>query len=295
MQKCHEVTTIQGKHKMSLDGRVVIVTGAAGGFGQVICSSFLEAGAKVVAIDVSNEALQVIEKQNSTYRKERLITKAADVSDYFQCQTAVHEAADYFDGVDILINNAGLGMGSVRRDHHIKLVSIDELTPDIWNKMIGVNLTGPWNMTKSSIEYLRTSEKARIINVTTSFFTMLRGKFHPYGPSKSGFEAMSAGHAAEFKDDGITVNVVVPGGPADTPMVPQGAGWERDQLVKPIMMTYPILWLCSDEAEFITGNRYIAGHWDPNQSVSENRKKTESEIAWPSLAQDPVWPGGKPS
>ncbi|MDC0432629.1 SDR family NAD(P)-dependent oxidoreductase, partial [bacterium] len=88
---------------------------------------------------------------------------------------------------------------------------------------------------------------------------------------------------------------VVPGGPADTPMVPQGAGWERDQLVKPIMMTYPILWLCSDEAGLITGNRYIAGHWDPNKSVSKNRKKTESEIAWPSLAQDPVWPDGKPS
>ena len=280
---------------MSLDGRVVIVTGAAGGFGQVICSSFLEAGAKVVAIDVSNEALEVVEKQNSTYRKERLITKTVDVSDYSQCQTAVNEAADYFDGVDVLINNAGLGMGSVRRDHHIKLVSIDELTPDIWNKMIGVNLTGPWNMTKSSIEYLRNSEKARIINVTTSFFTMLRGKFHPYGPSKSGFESMSAGHAAEFKDDGITVNIVVPGGPADTPMVPEGAGWERDQLVKPIMMTYPILWLCSDDASLITGNRYIAGRWNPNQSVSENRGNTESEIAWPSLSQNPVWPGGKPS
>ena len=120
MQKYHDVTTIKGKHKMSLDGRVVIVTGAAGGFGQVICSSFLEAGAKVVAIDVSNEVLEVIEKQNSSYRKETLITKAVDISDYFQCQTAVHEAADYFDGIDILINNAGLGMGSVRRDHHIK-------------------------------------------------------------------------------------------------------------------------------------------------------------------------------
>ena len=59
---------------MSLDGRVVIVTGAAGGFGQVICSSFLEAGAKVVAIDVSNEVLEVIEKQNTTYRNCLLYT-----------------------------------------------------------------------------------------------------------------------------------------------------------------------------------------------------------------------------
>ena len=85
MQKCPEVTTIEGKHKMFLDGRVVIVTGAAGGFGQIICSSFLEAGAKVVAIDISNEVLEVIEKQNSAFRKEALITKAVDVSDYFQC------------------------------------------------------------------------------------------------------------------------------------------------------------------------------------------------------------------
>ena len=125
------------------------------------------------------------------------------------------------------------------------------------------------------------------------FFTMLGGGFHPYGTSKSGFEAMSAGHAAEFLSDGITVNVVVPGGPADTTMVPEETKWNRDELVKPIMMTYPILWLCSEEAAIVTGHRYIAGHWDPELSIEENRSKTEAPIAWPSLAQDPVWPGGK--
>ena len=55
-------------------------------------------------------------------------------------------------------------------------------------------------------------------------FTMLRAKFHPYGPSKAAMEAMSAGHAEEFAPDGITVNVVVPGGPADTAMVPARLG-----------------------------------------------------------------------
>ena len=60
-------------------------------------------------------------------------------------------------------------------------------------------------------------------------------------------------------------------------------------------MTYPILWLCSEEAAAVTGYRYVAGHWDPEQSIAQNRSKTEAPIAWPSLAQDPVWPGGKPS
>ncbi|MDE0992344.1 MAG: SDR family NAD(P)-dependent oxidoreductase [Rhodospirillales bacterium] len=280
---------------MSLNGKVVVVTGAAGGFGRVICSSLLEVGAKVIAIDVSTDALEMLKSENTRFQAEMLVTKAIDISDYSQCKTAIEEGATRFSGIDILINNAAVGMGHVRPDHLINLVSIDEITPEIWDKVIGVNLTGPWNMTKCSIDFLRRSKNARIINITTSFFTMLRDKFHPYGPSKSGFEAMSAGHAAEFLPDGITVNVVVPGGPADTTMVPEETGWNREELVKPIMMTYPILWLCSEEAAAVTGYRYVAGHWDPERSIAENRSKTEAPIAWPSLAQDPVWPGGKPS
>ena len=85
---------------------------------------------------------------------------------------------------------------------------------------------------------------------------MLRGGFQPYGPCKAGVEAMSAPHAKEFEGSGVTVNVVVPGGPADTPMVPAQSGFERKDLIPPEVMAPP--------------------------------------IAWEELAQSPVWPGGKP-
>ena len=124
---------------------------------------------------------------------------------------------------------------------------------------------------------------------------MLWVKNQPYGPSKSGFEAMSAGHAEEFFSEGITVNVVVPGGPADTPMISANFVHDRKDLVSPEAMTYPTLWLCSREGEGITGNRYLAGLWNPEKSLEENRKITEAPIAWPGLAQNPVWPGGKPN
>ena len=277
-----------------MTGKVVIVTGGAGGFGRAFTRAFLEAGAKVAAFDVAEEGLTALRAEHHGVNDDRLMTEVVDIADFASCQAAVDRVAERFGGVTVLINNAGLGMGSVRDSHHIELIGIDEVSPEIWNHMVGVNLTGPWNMTKASIKHLRAAGAARVINVTTSFFTMLRGKFSPYGPSKSGFEAMSAAHAQEFEEDGITVNVVVPGGPADTPMVPDGAGFNRADLVQPANMTYPALWLCSPEGDGMTGHRYIAGRWDAEKSIGENRAATEAPIGWPDLAQNPVWPGGKP-
>jgi len=277
-----------------MTGRTVIVTGAAGGFGRAFTQAFLDAGASVGAVDVTEEGLAALAAEHRGVNEERLATEVVDIADFTACQRAVDRVAATFGGVHVLINNAGLGMGSVRENHHKNMIGIDEITPEVWNQMVGVNLTGPWNMTKASIAYLRAAERGRIINVTTSFFTMLRGRFHPYGPSKSGFESMSAGHAAEFDAEGITVNVVVPGGPADTPMVAENSGFDRADLVRPEAMTYPALWLCSPEGDGVTGNRYIAGRWDPALSVEENRGATEAPIGWPDLATDPVWPGGRP-
>lgn len=174
------------------------------------------------------------------------------------------------------------------------LVDIEEITPAVWDKFVAVNLSGGWYMTRAAVPGMKARKSGRIVNVTTSFFTMLRGRFHPYGPVKAGFEALSAGHAQEFEPYGITVNVVVPGGPADTPMVPAESGYARGDLIPPAAMVPPIVWLASDAGAGVTGRRIVAAKWTAGASLEANRAAAEAPIGWPDLAGAPVWPGGKP-
>jgi NAD(P)-dependent dehydrogenase (short-subunit alcohol dehydrogenase family) len=270
--------------RADLHGRTVLLTGAAGGIGRVLAKSFLDSGATVIAADVDAEGLKRLG------RTERLVTRVLDIADPKDCEQAAREA-----DIDILVNNGALGMQVLRETCMTDLVRIEEISPEFWNRMIAVNLSGAWYLTRAAVPGMAARGWGRIINVTTSFFTMLRGRFHPYGPAKAGLEAMSAGHASEFDGTGITVNVVVPGGPADTPMVPAASGIRREDLVPPAKMTAPMLWLCTREADSVTGKRYIAAKWDETRPTDAARRASESPIAWPELAAAPVWPGGKPT
>lgn len=269
---------------MTLDGKVAIVTGAAGGFGQVLVRALRAEGARVAALDVK-----------PVRPAEGVLPLLADISDYEACARALRETVGKLGGLHIVVNNGAMGMGAIRADHMTRLVGIEEITPATWQRFMAVNLSGAWNMTRAAIGHLREQRWGRIINVTTSLFTMLRGGFHPYGPAKAGLEAMSAGHAAELRESGVTVNVVVPGGPANTPMVPAESGMKREELVQPEVMAPPIVWLCSDAAAHITGRRYVAAHWDSAKPAEEAERHCGAPIGWPQLAQNPVWPGGKPA
>ena len=236
-----------------LAGKVAIVTGAAGGIGSVLVRALREEGARVAAIDI----------------------KQADVSDYAACERAVAATVAEHGGLHILINNAGLGLGLIRADHQKRDITIDEISPQMWQRFVATNLSGAWNMTRAAIGHLRAQRWGRIINVTTSFSTMLRAGFQPYGPCKAAMEAMSAGHADEFSGTGVTVNVVVPGGPVDTPMIPPESGYDRSTLIKPEVMAPPIVWLCSQAGDGVSGKRIIAAHWKPDQDLAP--------IGWPGL------------
>jgi NAD(P)-dependent dehydrogenase (short-subunit alcohol dehydrogenase family) len=278
-----------------LNGKVAIVTGAAGGFGRVLVRALLAEGAKVSALDVSESGLIALRGAVPARSEEALLATVTDIADYAACETAVEDTIDRFGGLHILINNGALGMGEIRADHMVNLVAIREITPQMWQRFVAVNFTGAWNMTRAAIGHLLNQRWGRIINVTTSFFTMLRGGFHPYGPCKAGLEAMTSGHATEFANTGVTVNIVVPGGPADTPMVTAVSGFERKDLIPPAVMAPPIVWLCSDAADGISGNRYVAAQWDASQPPEQEERKCRAPVAWPDLAQSPVWPGGKPA
>ena len=278
-----------------LSGRVAIVTGAAGGFGRVLVQALLAEGAKVSALDVSESGLVALRGAVGARREEGLLTQVTDISDYAACESAVEGTIDQLGGLHILINNGALGMREIRADHMVNLVGIREITPQMWQRFVAVNFTGAWNMTHAAIGHLLNQRWGRIINVTTSFFTMLRGGFHPYGPCKAGLEAMTSGHAKEFSNTGVTVNIVVPGGPANTPMVTDASGFKRKDLIPPAVMAPPVVWLCSDAADGISGNRYVAAQWDRAKPPEEAEQKSRAPIAWPDLAQSPVWPGGKPA
>jgi NAD(P)-dependent dehydrogenase (short-subunit alcohol dehydrogenase family) len=269
--------------RVNLQGRCVLLTGAAGGIGRELTRSFLDSGARVVAADIDAVGLAKLEPG------ERLVTRVLDIADPAACESAVRDAQ-----IDILVNNAALGLPALREDCMTNLVRIEEITPGFWDRMISVNLSGAWYLTRAAVPGMRARGWGRVINVTTSFFTMLRGRFHPYGPAKAGLEAMSAGHASEFAGTGVTVNVVVPGGPADTPMVPAASGLRREDLVPPARMAPPMLWLCTKDADGVTGKRFVAANWDEALAPEAARRASEAPIAWPELAAAPVWPGGKP-
>jgi NAD(P)-dependent dehydrogenase (short-subunit alcohol dehydrogenase family) len=278
-----------------LSGRTALVTGAAGGIGRELVRALLGAGANVLAADVADAGLKgLADAMGDHGLGQRLATARLDISDHAACAQAVAGARERFGSLDILVNNGALGMGVIREDHMANLVGIEEIAPEIWDTFVAVNFSGAWYLTRAAVPAMKRAGWGRIVTVTTSFFTMLRGKFHPYGPAKAGLEAMAAGHAKEFEGTGITVNVVVPGGPADTPMVPASSGLKREDLIPPVAMTYPLLWLCSGGADRVTGKRYVAAKWDPEAPIDAARAASEAPIAWPELAAAPVWPGGTP-
>ena len=133
----------------------------------------------------------------------------------------------------------------------------------------------------------------RIVNVTTSFNTMIRGANMPYGQSKAALEAASNSWSEDLAGTGVTVNVLVPGGAADTPMIPHDSPYERSQLVKPETMVAPVCWLMSDASDGVTGMRFIGRLWDPAKPWQEASEAAGSPCAWPELAAGAA-KGGQP-
>ena len=272
-------------------GKVALITGGSGGIGQALVKAFVAHGMRVGICDVARDAAT---RLADALGPARALAVEADVSDPAACARAVDQVAAHFGALDVLVNNAGLGMGLVKPDHMDGQVGIDDIPVELWQRFMATNASGAFFMAKAAVPGFRAQRWGRIINVTTSFFTMLRGGFAPYGPAKAALEAWSAGLAKELAGTGITVNVVVPGGPADTPMVPAASFPDRAALIRPMRMAAPMLHLISETGGAITGMRFVAAHWDAALPPAEAIKRAGAPIGWPELAQNPVWPGGKP-
>jgi len=269
--------------------KTALITGGAGGLGNAMALALAADGINTAIFDIRGQAATDVAGQISEqFPGIRTLAILGDVSDENACNDAVARCVDHFGGIDILVNNAGVGVSSIRPDAERNHPSIEEIDRPLWDRFFAVNATGPMLMVRAATPAMRARGWGRIVNNTTSFFTMLR--VLPYGASKSALESMSAIWAAELQGTGITVNVLVPGGPTDTPFVSDEAGIPREKMLKPTIMGPPIRWLASTASDTVTGQRFVAATWDPNKTDAEAAAIAGAPIGWPELGKAVIWP-----
>lgn len=274
-----------------LSRKVVIITGGAGGMGTVMTLALLEDGARVAVVDKQEERLQAMARSAAGLADEgTLATLAGDITHAEDCERAVRAALDRFGRVDALVNAAGIGMQTVSPDYMSEPVRFWEVDPDRWQAVMDVNWKGAFLMARAVTPHLVEQGSGRIVNVTTSLDTMFRGAYTPYGMSKAALEAASASWAADLEGAGVTVNVLVPGGPTNTSFIPENAPFDRGRLVQPEVMAAPIRWLVSDASRGVTGCRFVGVDWDTALAPDEAARAACRPAAWRDLTSQAVWP-----
>jgi 3-oxoacyl-[acyl-carrier protein] reductase len=235
---------------IDFSGKVVLVTGSSRGIGAGLVAGFDRAGARCVVNYVADSAGRNLADARAVaagLRDARVIE--CDVSDYDQAGRMIAEVQQAFGGLDILINNAG-----VIRDRSLK-----KMTPDDWQAVIRVNLTGTYNCLQQAIRVLRPG--GRVLNISS--LSGSRGFFGPanYASSKAAVMALTKVAARELAKNQITANAIAPGF-IDTDM----SRTMPEEVTKKFLEQIPLgrigrvqdvvdaaLFLCSARAQYITG------------------------------------------
>ena len=276
---------------MSEIPRVAIVTGAAGGIGRAMTRGLLAAGIRVAGVDRDREPLAALAAGADEQGRKAadLLTIQTDLTNDSAVDEIIQAAGARFGRIDILVNNAGIGPGAIRPDSWQRPLKFWEITPDQWRRFVAVHTTAPLALANAVVPEMMRQGWGRIVNVTTSLGTMLNAGSPTYGPSKAALEALSAIMAKDLDGTGVTVNVLVPGGITNTPMVSE-SGFDRARMIQPQVMAPPLLWLVSDAAGKVTGRRFLAVHWDPALPPEQAAEKAGAPVAWTSIATMPITP-----
>ncbi|MEP9365829.1 SDR family oxidoreductase [Xanthobacter sp. VNH20] len=266
--------------------RVALVTGGAHGLGLSMTLGLLERGFRVAAVDRDAAGLDALKQKVGSTRLE-IFTADLSLPD---AAKVIQQVEGALGRVDVLVNNAGIGQGQVRPDYHRNPPRFFEVTPEQWARAIAVNASAVFLLSRAVVEPMIARRWGRIINITTSLGTMIRGGWTPYGPSKASAEALSAVMAGDLAGTGVTVNVIVPGGIVNTPMIPADAPFAREALVQPDVMLPPLYWLVSQAGDEVTGRRFLGTNWDKSLDPALAAEKAGAPIGWRDLAVLPVTP-----
>ena len=240
-----------------LEGKVIIVTGAARGLGRAFCVAFAREGARVVGVtradlDGLRETLARVEAAGG----EGFVLRA-DVTSEADTALMARETLERYGRVDVLVNNAAFYYGVRRRPFH-------EIPVAEWDRMMAVNVKGPWLCTRAVFPAMKAQGKGKIINLGSEvFFTGSHGFAH-YVASKGGVVGLTRALAAELGPYGICVNTLAPGF-TDTEASRLLADVDRydvsrtplRRLERPEDLVGAAVFLASDESDFITGQTLL--------------------------------------
>jgi NAD(P)-dependent dehydrogenase (short-subunit alcohol dehydrogenase family) len=269
-----------------LAGKTCIVTGAANGLGAAMAIGLAAHGARLVLADIDEKGLaRTANRIESIPGGACAVAQHADMRDEEQVQGIVTRALDEHGSVDVVVNNAGLGPAIVRPDFLSNPLKSWDVPVEKWRRIIEVNAIGPFILSRAAIPHMIKVRRGRIINISTSFGTMLHPSFASYGVSKAALEAMTVAMAKGLEGTGVTANLLLPGAPVDTAQVPDDIGIPRDKLLRPEVMVDACVWLASDASASVSGRRLIAAYWDSSRPDAENLEKASAPAAWPQLIQ----------
>lgn len=257
--------------------RRVLVTGGGRGLGRAMALALVGAGHQVIMVDrLSAEVDDACAMANRLGAGEAFGV-SIDLTEHDAAGRIMGLMDSRFGGIDVLINNAGLGPSLVAKDYFQNPPNFDDLSDEMVRLFFEVNGIAPFLLCVHAARRMRRQSWGRIVNVTTSHDSMMRRGFAPYGGTKASLESHSAIMARDLDGSGVTVNVLIPGGAADTEMIPQEAGFDRSQLISPQIMIAPLLWVIQELDNPPHGKRIVAAKW----SSDVVDQAAMSAIGWP--------------
>ena len=233
-----------------MKNKTALVTGGAKGIGAAICRELANMGYNLaVNYNSSYEAAQSLKSELSQLVDVNIYK--ADVSDSTQVADMLDNIKKDFGGVEVLVNNAGIAQQALFTD----------ITDEMWQRMIGTNLTGTFNCCRSVLPYMINQKNGVIINITSMWGQVGASMEVHYSAAKAGVIGLTKALAKEVGLSGIRVNAVSPG-VVLTDMMAQFTDDDKNalkdetplnRLGTPEDVAHTVAFLCSDKADFITG------------------------------------------
>jgi NAD(P)-dependent dehydrogenase (short-subunit alcohol dehydrogenase family) len=190
---------------MGVQGLRFVITGGAVGIGAGTARLAAERGARVMISDLNDEAGEALAAEINDAGGEA-VYRHCDVTDEVQVKALMAAANDAFGGIDVLHNNAGIHESMISED-----LSLETMSRETFDKVVGVNLTGVWLCAKYALPYLRDSDSASIINAGSTSSLSGYPQCQAYGASKGAVMQLTKMLAVDLAPDGIRVNCYCPG------------------------------------------------------------------------------------